>query len=132
PALVQNLAARADVSAIEANDASRWITDEKVQKSGSRKGSPTTIEPGVTRVHAPDLWNLGFTGQGIVIGNQDTGMRRTHDALKPHYRGWDGSTADHNYNWHDSIHGPIGAGDNPCGYDTQAPCDDDTHGTHTT
>ena len=31
-------------------------------------------------------------------------MRWTHNALKPHYRGWDGSNADHNYNWHDSIH----------------------------
>ena len=43
------------------------------------------------------------------------------------------SNADHNYNWHDSIHGPIGGqGQNPCGYDTQAPCDDHGHGTHTT
>ena len=31
-------------------------------------------------------------------------MRWTHNALKPHYRGWNGSTADHNYNWWDSIH----------------------------
>ena len=51
------------------------------------------------------LWALGFTGQGIVVGNEDTGMRWTHNALKPHYRGWNGTTADHNYNWHDSIHG---------------------------
>ena len=67
---------------------------------------PDTIEPNVTLVKAPDLWNLGFTGTGIVVGNQDTGMRWTHNALKPHYRGWNGSTADHNYNWHDSIHAP--------------------------
>ena len=60
-------------------------------------------------MHAPGVWALGFTGQGIVIGNQDTGMRWTHNALKPHYRGWNGSTADHNYNWHDSIHS--GGGD---------------------
>ncbi len=68
------------------------------------KHSPSTIEYGVNMVHAPDLWALGYTGQGMVIGNQDTGMRWTHNALKPHYRGWDGATADHNYNWHDSIH----------------------------
>ena len=69
--------------------------------------TPDTIEPNVTLVKAPDLWNLGFTGTGIVVGNQDTGMRWTHDALKPHYRGWDGANADHNYNWHDSIHADI-------------------------
>ena len=68
---------------------------------------PDTIEPGVTRCKAPDLWDLGFTGTGIVVGNQDTGMRWTHNALKPHYRGWNGTTADHNYNWHDSIHANI-------------------------
>ena len=69
-------------------------------------------------MHAPDLWNLGFTGTGIVVGNQDTGMRWTHNALKPHYRGWNGSSADHNYNWHDSIHATIPARrrTNPCGY----------------
>mgnify|MGYP003694449895 CR=1 FL=1 len=31
-------------------------------------------------------------------------------ALKPHYRGWNGTTADHNFNWHDSIHPPATGG----------------------
>jgi subtilisin family serine protease len=72
---------------------------------------------------------MGFTGQGIVIGNEDTGMRWTHNAIKPHYRGWNGVTADHNYNWHDSIHDSV---NNPCGNDSPFPCDDSAHGTHTT
>src|SRR5205823_12283752 len=85
------------------------------------------------KVNAPQLWAMGFTGQGIVIGNQDTGMRWTHNALKPRYRGWNGSTADHSYNWHDSIHSDIdGDGTNPCGFNAMAPCDDHGHGTHTT
>ena len=36
---------------------------------------------------------LGLNGTGIVIGNQDTGVSWTHNALKPHYRGWNGSSA---------------------------------------
>ena len=44
------------------------------------------------------------------------------------YRGWNGVAADHNYNWHDSIHDSIG---NPCGNDSPVPCDDIGHGTHT-
>ena len=135
PSLISDLAARSDVAAIEANDASKWIENDTVAKTGVTKGkkSPTAIEPGVAKVNAPQLWDLGFTGQGIVIGNQDTGMRWTHNALKPHYRGWNGSTADHNYNWHDSIHSDIsGNGSNPCGFDSQQPCDDNGHGTHTT
>src|SRR6266540_447225 len=127
--LVEALADRSDVAAIEANDASNWIQGDQALGSAS---APEGIEPGVSKVNAPSLWSQNFTGQGIVVGNQDTGMTWTHQALQSHYRGWNGSTADHNYNWHDSIHSAIdGDGTNPCGFNAQAPCDDDTHGTHT-
>ena len=59
----------------------------------------------------------------------DTGVRWTHNALKPHYRGWDGLNADHDFNWHDSIHDSVG---NPCGNNSPFPCDDFFHGSHTT
>jgi hypothetical protein len=75
------------------------------------------------------VWALGYTGQNIVIGSEDTGVRWTHNALKPHYRGWDGQNADHNYNWHDAIHDSV---NNPCGNDSPFPCDDNSHGSHTT
>ena len=51
-----------------------------------------------------------------------------HPALKASYRGWDGSTADHNYNWHDAITSGNGG---VCGLDSPEPCDDYGHGTHT-
>ena len=90
---------------------------------------PETIEPGINYTHAPQVWALGYTGQDIVIGSEDTGVRWTHNALKPHYRGWDGQNADHDYNWHDAIHDSV---NNPCGNDSPFPCDDDSHGSHTT
>src|SRR5436309_1792630 len=71
----------------------------------------------------------GQQAENIVVASADTGQRWTHNALKPHYRGWDGVTADHDYNWHDSIHDSVG---NPCGNDSPQPCDDFFHGTHTT
>jgi subtilisin family serine protease len=86
------------------------------------------IEPGVNYTRAPLVWAMGFTGQGAVVGGADTGYLWTHNALMPHYRGWNGSTANHNYNWHDSIHDSTG---NPCGNDSTQPCDDHGHGTHT-
>ena len=135
--LVNTLAARADVKVIEANDASDWLESTAGFELDSlailKADQPDTVEPGVTQVKAPSLWAMGFHGEGIVIGNQDTGMRWTHNALKPHYRGWNGSSADHNYNWHDAIHSDIsGNGTNPCGFDSMEPCDDQQHGTHTT
>ena len=63
------------------------------------------------------------------LRSADTGVRWTHNALKPHYRGWDGTNANHNFNWHDSIHDSVG---NPCGNDSPFPCDDFFHGSHTT
>jgi subtilisin family serine protease len=91
------------------------------------------VEWNITNVNADDVWSLGYTGEGIVIGGQDTGYDWDHPALINQYRGWDGSTADHNYNWHDAIHKddqhtPEG---NPCGFDSKEPCDDNSHGTHT-
>ena len=81
-------------------------------------------------MHAPQVWNLGFTGQGIVVGGQDTGYLWNHAALQAHYRGWNGITVTHDYNWHDSIHANT-HGFNSCGVDSPVPCDDYGHGTHT-
>src|SRR4030095_13252977 len=127
-ALVEALAARPDVARVDSNKPTRWIEDPSVANFGVKPSAPSGVEWGVQNVNAPAVWAMGFTGQGIVIGNQDTGMRWTHNALKPQYRGWNGVTADHNYNWWDAIHS--GGGD--CGPNNMEPCDDNGHGTHTT
>ncbi len=85
------------------------------------------IEWGVSKIGAPAVWGAGINGAGVVVGGQDTGYRWTHEALKAHYRGWDGTTAAHDYNWHDAIH----EGTSDCGVDSLVPCDDSGHGTHT-
>ena len=101
--LVDTLAARSDIKAIESNRPFRAIEDPAVlNATPSTAAAPNAPEWGVQNVNAPQVWALGFTGQGIVIANQDTGMQWDHPALKPHYRGWNGTVADHNYNWHDS------------------------------
>jgi len=130
--LALDLAARPDVARIEANPhisnlkypiPSLWPLTSDLQ-------FPNSVEPNIAYVHAPDVWALGFTGQGIVVGGQDTGYDWSHPALKPHYRGWDGVAATHDYNWHDSIH-VNSHGANVCGVNSSAPCDDMSHGTHT-
>lgn len=124
------IAGRSDVALIDSNRPARWIEDPEIAKSytdNSKSLSPETIEWGVANVNAPAVWNLGFNGSGIVVGGLDTGIRWTHNAIKTKYRGWNGTTADHNYNWHDAIH----SGGGVCGADTTAPCDDSGHGSHT-
>ncbi len=124
------LAIRQDVARIEGNPHIQNSLFEPAAFVGRscQAQKPATIETNISYTHAPDVWALGFTGQGITVGGADTGQRWTHNALKPHYRGWDGVAADHNYNWHDAIHDSIG---NPCGNDSPFPCDDIGHGTHT-
>lgn len=129
-ALVEALAGRADVARIETNNPVRWIEDPEIAKftpTPSGPAAPNTVEWGVSNVNAPAVWALGFNGTGIVIGGLDTGIRWTHSALKPKYRGWNGVIADHNYNWHDAIH-DLGSN---CPPNSIEPCDDDGHGTHT-
>ncbi len=88
---------------------------------------PSGIEPNLSHIRVPQVWLQGVTGQGVVIGGQDTGYDWDHPALLGKYRGWNGTTADHSYNWHDAIH----SGGGGCGADSPEPCDDFGHGTHT-
>jgi subtilisin family serine protease len=133
---IVELAERPDVAAIETNEPVDGIQEAE------EADAVEAVETGVTQTSAPELWNLGFKGEGIVVANQDTGMRWTHAALRTHYRGWGGTieSSNHNYNWWDSIHAQITSADggtaspavNPCGRNLLVPCDDNNHGTHTT
>ncbi len=132
--LVAWLAARPDVQYIESDRAFK-VPLESPDPQTPASPSPLTIETNLTQVNAQLMWQQGFTGQGIVYANADTGVQWDHPALKNHYRGWDGSQAVHDYNWWDAIHADDldpWTGDNRCGMDSQAPCDDHGHGTHTT
>jgi subtilisin family serine protease len=126
--VAEALAARPDVARIEGNPRVENHLPQAIE-APLQPQQPAAIEPGITYTHAPQVWALGDTGQGIVVASADTGVRWTHNALKPHYRGWDGQNANHDYNWHDSIHDSSG---NPCGNDSPFPCDDAAHGSHTT
>src|SRR5438132_6691610 len=93
--IAETLAARRDVARVEGNPRIHNDLPQPgaVEKAPSQPQTPAIIEPGITYTHAPDVWALGFTGQNIVVASADTGQRWTHDARKPHYRGWDGVAA---------------------------------------
>jgi len=116
-ALLEELAARPDVKQIDANPHVRTALphsadyDTEVAKH---------IEWNVTKVKAPTVWKLGFKGQGMVVAGADTGVQWDHPALKGHYRGWNGTQVNYDYNWHDATpeHSPV-------------PVDPNSHGTFT-
>lgn len=104
-----------------------WVRATLATVEAGPAPAPTAVEWGVAKVNADAVWALGHTGQGVVIGNTDTGIDWDHPALIDSYRGWNGTSADHNYHWWDAIH-VIGSS---CGADSPVPCDDNGHGTHT-
>jgi len=132
-ALVQTLAQRTDVQSIIANPSVKMEAPVEMDyEAGNTKNNVT--EWGLQMINADDVWALGYHGEGVVIGGQDTGYDWTHPALQAKYRGWnDDAIEDHNHNWHDAIHeeNPNTNEGNPCGFDVDFPCDDYSHGTHT-
>jgi serine protease AprX len=127
------LSKRVDVKRLSANPSVQFkMPVDEVNVADQRKSvdainAIAVVEPDINKIRANELWSLGFTGQNIVIGGQDTGYQWNHPALRNKYRGWNGTTANHNYHWHDAIH----SGGGSCGANTLAPCDDGSHGTHT-
>jgi hypothetical protein len=79
--------------------------------------APVSPPWNITTIGAVRVWNeLGVTGQGIVIGQSDSGVDGGHPALRDAYRGRGGQD---DYHWLDPWYG------------APAPRDYGSHGTHT-
>jgi subtilisin family serine protease len=76
--------------------------------------TPQGVEWGVQQIRAPEVWALGFRGQGIVVATIDTGAFAEHPALKAAFRSGPGGWLD-----------PTGI----CS-PSDVPCDNNGHGTH--
>lgn len=78
---------------------------------------PLTPQWNLTNIGADRVWEeLGVRGEGVVVGQSDSGAEWTHPELQPTYRG---GTGNHDYNWYD-----------PWNH-SHEPIDHGGHGTHT-
>ena len=79
-----------------------------------------SIEWNIDRINAPQVWSLGFDGEGIIVANMDTGVQWDHPTLKDKYLGYDPETdqVDHTYSFYDPV------------YNETVAYDLDGHGTH--
>lgn len=123
--VIAALASRPDVAHLYANPT---VAMPPLPASEPLPEQTEAIEWNIIKVNADDVWALGYMGQNMVIGGQDTGYDWDHVGLIRQYRGWNGSSANHNYNWHDAIRSGSGG---VCGLNSPEPCDDWGHGTHT-
>jgi bacillopeptidase F len=106
--MIQELAKREDVGWIS-HDGKAQI-DEPIYHSAPP--SVTAVEWNILKVMADSCWAAGYTGQGIIIGQTDTGVDYTHPALAGKWTGY----------WH------VSQGLPP----SSTPYDDHGHGTHIT
>jgi subtilisin family serine protease len=131
---IQNVIAVEDSSALTLNGLMKFYEIESLNtvpvinlenplgglsiEDGEEAGSVTA---NLLHINADDAWSAGYTGEGFVVGSIDTGVRYTHDALKPHYRGYsEVGFFSHSYQWWDAVNG------------SDSPYDDHGHGSHTT
>ncbi|PZS06377.1 MAG: hypothetical protein DLM69_00080, partial [Candidatus Chloroheliales bacterium] len=116
------LAARPDVASLKAVR-TYHITDQANTTQSAPQTAPlaaTTVltSYGITQIHADQVWAQGYLGQGVTIGDIDTGVQYDHPAIQPHWRGTY-VLPGMNYNWYDAVnHQPVAY-------------DDNSHGTHT-
>ncbi|MCH7761793.1 S8 family serine peptidase, partial [candidate division TA06 bacterium] len=99
--------------------------------SGEDPPKITSIEWNITRVDAPCAWSQGYRGQGVIVGNIDTGVNYNHSDLVNHF--WRNDA---------EFFGITGVDDDTNGYvddiwgydfsnNDGDPIDDHGHGTHT-
>lgn len=107
---IMKIAEHPDVKAVVYNKKEYLLFDEK-----SEQGTPTRAYNGtnVEKINAHKVWDLGYTGEGIIVAVIDTGVNADHVDLKDHL--WSDSQGRHGKNTLD---------DN---YDIT---DRDGHGTH--
>jgi subtilisin family serine protease len=119
------LADRDDVQSIEP-DAEVKVDIPPPIKSSAVDTADLMIGDNVSRVRAPEAWDLGTEGKGIVVGIIDTGFA-PHPAISAKFRGYEGSPTsfNNNYNWYSTV-------DNAGTACSNAPCDGNGHGTHVT
>lgn len=99
---VVELSQRDDVEKIVANYPLIKL-DQPTRASVSPADGLGGLDPAnwnIDLVDADRVWNeLGVRGEGAVVGDLDTGVQWDHPALMSKYRGWNGASANHNYNW---------------------------------
>ncbi|GAA2156293.1 MULTISPECIES: S8 family serine peptidase [Glycomyces] len=106
--LLEELASRDDIAEIleapEHRPARPVGAEAAAGESWTEQAAPEQAGPGwnLDQIQAPDVWAEGFTGEGIVIADIDSGVDYTHPALQGQYRGNNGdSTFTHDYNFYD-------------------------------
>lgn len=108
--VLRAIAQRDDVAVVYYNIEIEGIKPIAVeQKRGERPAENAqrdtrAVEPGVAAVRAPDVWAMGYTGEGILVATMDSGVAGNHPAIASRWRGLDPAYAGNpGWAWFDPI-----------------------------
>ena len=107
-----DLSERTDIETISLNIQHQWIPESETQVSAS---ATREVTPNITQVNADQVWELGYTGAGVVVAVVDSGVNYNHLDLADHL--WDGGE-EFPHHGYDIVN------------DDDDPMDDKGHGTH--
>ena len=108
--VIYQLASHPDIAYISYNQEMKVVSD--VTSEATTRSSNAVVAEHLTRINADKVWDLGYTGKGIIVAVLDSGVNTDHADIKDHL--WNGN-AQHGYN-------VVNPGSNPI--------DDRSHGTH--
>ena len=110
--MVNSMALRNDVSVVLLDEMRNMLPDgEESQPGEPIRGNAWNV----TKVNADDVWNLGYTGTGVIVAVIDSGVNYNHTDIANNM--WDGGDDYPNHGW-------------DFAYDDNNPMDDNGHGTH--
>ena len=84
-AAIQDLARRNDIEIIGFAMEHNWIPDGEEPRPAS---ATREITQNITKVGADQVWEMGYTGEGVVVAVIDTGVNYNHVDLADHL--WEG------------------------------------------
>lgn len=130
--VIYMLAEHPDIEIIGYDELQRMIPEEIVQdyEPVSQRDGDIDMTDNIKMVNADKVWELGYTGKGVIVAVIDSGVNYNHADLKDHL--WDGGAQypNHGYNVFDNNDDPMDG----TGHGTHCAgtiCGDGTSGIHT-